>query len=233
MSDRHVPRQLFGGGGPREGESAADWFRRTFGEIPAPTADMDAPDDVPLRDKRREALMALERTLPAAYAWARFSAPELAQRVTGADTIATARRLCTSARVCIMGPSQAGKTSLAVAMLRRRVWESAVLAAFVPAHRLGVARIQHAAGHGEPEIVTRAMTAPLALLDDLGCERDTATNPVPDVIFERHDANRPTWVTTGFTPEQLVKRYGTGAVRRLFAHANVIRLEDPKPHAPG
>ena len=49
-------------------------------------------------------------------------------------------------------------------------------------------------------------------------------NPIPDIIFARHAEDRPTWVTTGLTREQLVKRYGLGVVARIFERAKVIRL---------
>jgi ATP-dependent exoDNAse (exonuclease V) beta subunit len=84
------------------------------------------------------------------------------------------------------------------------------------------ARIQHPAGHGEPDVVDDAMKFPLALIDDLGSERDTAANAVPDVIFARHAEDLPLWVTTGLTRAQLRGRYGAGIVGRLFERATVI-----------
>jgi DNA replication protein DnaC len=222
--DGDGPKRLVACDGPRPGESIPDWFRRVFGEMPAPTSDMDAADHAQFRERRHEALMALARSIPPVYRWASFIAPELVDRVATPDVIAHARRICLSPRVCLMGPSRVGKTSLAVAMLRRWVSEHGRNAEFIAVHRLGFARIQHAAGRGEPEIVERAMKAPLALLDDVGSERDTGTNPLPDIIFERHAVQRPTWVTTGLTREQLVARYGTGTVSRLFDQTKVLRL---------
>jgi hypothetical protein len=87
-----------------------------------------------------------------------------------------------------------------------------------------VARIQHLAGHGEPEIVESAMKVPLALLDDVGSERDTSGNALPDVIFERHAEDRPLWVTTGLTRPQLITRYGAGIVGRLFERSVVLQV---------
>ena len=223
MSD---PQKLTGmpdAAGRFPGESAEDWFRRTIGPIPPPTVDMDVPDDGNHRDRRNEAVAALERTIPPAYRWARFSAPELRERVP-VDAIALGQSLWREARVCAMGVCRAGKTSLAVAMLRQWVASSGRCGAFLHAYKLGVARIQHPAGHGEPDVVELALRTPLVLIDDLGCERDHAMNAVPDVIFDRHAENRPTWVTTGLTKDQLLKRYGPGVVARVFERAKVIRI---------
>jgi hypothetical protein len=214
------------------GESIEEWFRRTFGPMPPPTADMDAPRDGAHGERRSEALAALERTIPPVYRWAHFAAPELRERVPVA-AVATGQSSWREPRICLMGICRAGKTSLAVAMLRQWVSSSGRAAAFLHAYKLGVARIQHPAGHGEPELVEVAMRAPLVLLDDLGSERDHALSAVPDVIFERHAENRPTWVTTGLTRDQLVKRYGPGVVARIFERAKVIRVGESTPKTTG
>jgi DNA replication protein DnaC len=172
----------------------------------------------------------LERTIPPAYRWARFDAPELAERAPAAS-VALAESFCAEPRVCLMGVSRAGKTSLGVAMIRAWVARARRPAAFVHAYRLGTARIQHPAGHGEPEAVDVAMRMPLILLDDLGSERDHVMSAVPDVIFERDAQARSTWVTTGLTREQLVKRYGLGVVARVFERAKVLHVggKGPRP----
>ena len=165
----------------------------------------------------------LERTIPPSYRWARFDSEELAERAPQAS-IPVAEASSAEPRVCLMGVSRAGKTSLGVAMLRAWVLRARRPAAFVHAYRLGVARIQHPAGHGEPEAVDIAMRMPLILLDDLGSERDHACSAVSDVIFERDAQGLATWVTTGLTREQLVKRYGLGVVARVFERAKVIHV---------
>jgi hypothetical protein len=210
--------------GRRPGETANEWFEREFGPIPAPTALDSTPDPTPAANARlRRASASLERSIPPAYSEARLDAPELSERVYG-PAIGVGKSACHSPRVCLMGSSRAGKTSLGVAMLRAWVAHHERGAVFVAAHRLGVARIQHPAGRGEAELVEAAMTAPLVLLDDLGSERDFPTNPIADVIFERHAQDLPTWMTTGLTRQPLVARYGAGVVARLFERAHVIHV---------
>ena len=69
----------------------------------------------------------------------------------------------------------------------------------------------------------------MVLVDDLGSEREMSGSAVPDVIFTRHAEDRPLWVTTGLTRDQLVVRYGTGIVRRLFERSKVINLRGTTP----
>jgi hypothetical protein len=220
MSD---PTRVDLAAGRHPGETLDEWFERTFGPKPAPVEITEGNPGKVGNPRLRRASASLERSVPPAYAWATFDTPELSERVH-APAIDIGRDACHEPRICVMGTSRAGKTSLAVAMLRAWVSKHERAAVFVPAHRLGGARLQHPAGHGEPEIVENAMRAPLVLLDDAGSERDYPTNPLPDVIFERHAQDLPTWITTGLTREQLVKRYGLGVVARMFERARVIHV---------
>ena len=205
------------------GESHDAWFKRTFGSMPTPTTESLVASTPTTSPRLRRARASLERSIPSAYAWATLDAPELPERVYG-PAIGIGQMAYHQPRVCLIGPSRVGKTSLAVAMLRAWVAQHERSAMFVASHRLGMARIQHPAGHGEAELVEAAMRAPLVLLDDLGSERDFGMSPVADVVFERHAHDRPTWITTGLTREPLVARYGAGVVARLFERARVISL---------
>jgi DNA replication protein DnaC len=207
---------------------AKEWFRATFGEMPAPTADMDALSDESQGDRGSETRAILERSVPEVYKWARFDAPELAQRVGSAAARAQSEGIWKQPKLVFTGAAGAGKTSLAVACLRQWAAQSGKTAVFIHAYALGIARLQHAAGHGEPEIVERAMRYPMVLVDDVGSEREMAGNALPDVIFVRHAENHPLWVTTGLTRAQLVARYGTGIVRRLLERATLIQVGPPK-----
>lgn len=169
-------------------------------------------------DAERLRLAAIE-TIPPRYRWALSWTPEFAERVKVADVRAVIRKVLASDRVVFAGPSGSGKTSLACACLPR--FPGGV---FVSALRLGMARQQSALGDGEAGEVERAIAAPLLLIDEVGGEAKTATNAVRDVIFARHDLDRPTWVTTGFTRAQLAETYGDGALRRMVEDAYVVRL---------
>ena len=165
-------------------------------------------------------------SIPARYSWARLSAPDLAKRVGWQGSLKTAsERILGAARVVFSGPSGSGKTSLAVACLRER----GPFGLFVSALRLGTARIQAHAGQGEADLVERAIAAPLLLLDEVGGETKTATNAVRDVVFARHDEDRPTWITTGFKGQELAAMYGDGFLRRVTEGALVVKLGKGAP----
>lgn len=161
------------------------------------------------------------RQLPKRFQDARIGSPELRGRVRYQGDLKTlSRSILGAANAIFTGPSGSGKTSLAVACLRERGGEGV----YMPAFRLGVARIQAAAGSGEPAEVERAIKAPLLLLDELGAEALTATSAVLEVIFERYDHERPTWVTTGQTSQDLASRYGAGFLRRILDGGFHVRL---------
>jgi DNA replication protein DnaC len=137
--------------------------------------------------------------------------------------------------VLLFGPSRAGKTTLAVALLRALL-EAKVAAhpfandndvnavarqcRFIPARRLGVAGTVP----GDPLEIRRAMRAPVLLLDDLGKDADIKSNPVPAIIAERHDDELSTWITTELSPIQISERYGEGIARRICENAWVLRF---------
>ena len=170
-------------------------------------------------------------SIPRRFEWAELEAPSLVERVKlrrpngdrcvqQREFVDAGQRVLAAQRVVFVGPSGSGKSSLACACLRRRIPHGLWLSAL----RLGTARIQHSAGDGEAALVARAMAVPLLLLDEVGGETKTATNAVRDVLFARHDADLPTWITTGFSSQQLAETYGDGAVRRITEGAYVVKL---------
>lgn len=176
--------------------------------------------------RSRERMRRLERTIPELYRWARFDeCPELSTRVKSKVALDRIRVAAAHSRLLFMGPSGAGKTSCAAAMLRERVATFEEEAMFINAVDLGVVRIQTKAGSGEARIVEEAMRAPLILIDDLGIDAATANSAVVHVIFERHARDLPTWVTTGLDSKQLVTRYGAGFLRRIVERTTILGFE--------
>lgn len=224
----------------REGGTDLDWLAN----LPPPVSDeelarREADRARELAAERRDTRARVWREMMAPYErfqWARPEAPELAQRVRPVDAQGKhpPLSLVLAALVDWYGPAYftgaagSGKTSLAVAALRGHFERHDRSVLFVPAYKLGVARIQHPAGQGEPDVVRRALKADLLLLDDVGAELQTANNAVPFVLQARHDANRPTWVTTGETKDQLAEKYGAGVQRRITERARIIRCEPRK-----
>ena len=207
-----------------------EWLASELVRMPAPTADMDAPElDVdPAKAAERKTVL----TMPKSYRWSSATAPELVDRVTDprdsngralpvAALIALAPQ---TPRMLITGPADAGKTSIACAMLREWSRMNRMPATFVHAFRIGMARIQTRAGTGEAEIVEAAMRTPLALIDDVGAENHTANNAMLDVVFERHAEDLPMWLTTGWTSQQIISRYGAGFLRRISERALIVKV---------
>lgn len=170
-------------------------------------------------------------TVPAAYAATTFDQEWLAALV-GPETLTRARNALHGARAVFLGLPGSGKTSLAVAMFFARLEADrppAVLAPaarhmFASAHALAKARAMHPLGDGEAPLVAAALRAPLLVLDELGGEDQRHGTAVAEVIYERHAAGLPTWVTTGAEPKEIAQRYGGGIARRIFEHAAVFRL---------
>lgn len=173
------------------------------------------------RDQRLDRAM---RTIPPAYDWATLESPLLAQRVATMPGAAEIRTILASMRVVFVGPAGAGKTSLAAALLREAVKQGRE-GRFSHAFRLATARSRHKLGEGEAPLVEAAIGADLLLIDDLGNERRTELSAVPDVIFERHADEAPTWVTTAFSSTELASMYGDGIVRRITERAYVVKVK--------
>jgi hypothetical protein len=164
------------------------------------------------RSRVRKLKDALE-SVPDRFEDASFRSPKFPARVRNQQAIGQARSLRHMGSLVFVGPSGTGKTTLAVATLRDRLEHS-------PDERCLFASSIHVSR--DQGLVVRAMGCRLLLLDDLGSERSLPSNPVPDIIFDRHQANRCTWVTTWMTALQMADRYGGGVARRIFEHAAVI-----------
>ena len=209
-----------------------DLTRTVSSRLIATGNDLTSGDGDVVARRRRKSLRAFENHLPPRFQWSRLDHPDFRGRVA-LPTIP--QQPPDAMRVLLFGPSSAGKTTLAVALLRALletrvashpfkcdddVYAVAGHCRFVPARRLGVAALVP----GDPLEIQRAMRAPVLLLDDLGKDADIKSNPIPAIIAERHDEERITWITTELTPPEIMKRYGDGIARRICEKAFVIRF---------
>lgn len=121
----------------------------------------------------------------------------------------------------LSGPTGAGKSTAAALAMRRILvggWPGGV--AWYQARELARAAREWPLGEGESPDITRASRVGLLVLDDLGLERSPAD--LIDVIHDRYESMRPTWVTTGLSLGGLETRYGDAVVRRLTEGAAVV-----------
>lgn len=128
----------------------------------------------------------------------------------------------------LTGDTGNGKTSLVVALFA--TWFAKHRdegARFMTAIELGLARSRHPLGHGDPPAVTAAIEAPLLILDDLGAEAPMHADVMRQVLHERHNADLPTWVTSGLSQAQLAARFDGGLARRLFEESKKVVLGAP------
>jgi DNA replication protein DnaC len=139
-----------------------------------------------------------------------------------------------STNLLFIGPSGSGKTSLAVAMLDawvRVAPKERARAMYVEAAWLSRARARHRLGEESP-LVEACISAPLLVLDDLGSEREDRDGCITDVVYRRHNDDRPIWITCGMAKdptleafgELLARRYDGGFVRRVLESGKVVRL---------
>lgn len=172
-------------------------------------------------DERRRAEGVL-RAIPEAFApWAAFGNPRLRRAVKVDLSRSMVGALLAKVRVTFRGPTYAGKTALASACFREWVGQRRpgwATARFEGARHLGLARARHGMGHHEePPEFDRAIKCGLLVIDDFGnesCPPNFAC--LGDIVFRRHELNRPTWVTTGLSEVEVEKRYGVAIQRRLF-----------------
>ncbi|HEY6459541.1 MAG TPA: ATP-binding protein, partial [Polyangiaceae bacterium] len=128
-------------------------------------------------------------------------------------------------------PSGAGKTSLAVAMMRQHTDAASEAGMFVLATDLHNCKSRSKLGH-EPDLIAAAVNAPMLVLDDLGTEPLDRAGAVVEVVFHRHAHDLPTVVTTWLGDDEtrenrgaaIANRYGDGFARRVVGDARVIHL---------
>lgn len=201
---------------------AAEPTWRPCSECGEQTSGLTCFDCMVLRDRRRDAIERTEAAAPEGFRDCRFGAEGLVARVHGdRQAIARAEAAVGARQVLLRGPSGAGKTSLAVAMMRTWARQKAERAMFVLATDLANCKDRSRLGH-EPEVIEAAVAAPLLVLDDVGTEAHAPGSAVVEVVFHRHAHAKPTIVTTWLADEALSQRYGDGFARRLLERVRIV-----------
>lgn len=135
----------------------------------------------------------------------------------------------------LSGPTGVGKTVCMVALGRRLIgkldsnpplaievqsWIRRVR--FIAAEHLVRAYRQHPLGKGSPPGASRAETASLLLLDNLGNESQDRDAVIFELIDQRYMAGRPTIMTTHLDEREMRARYGDALVRRIVDHGTFV-----------
>ncbi len=189
-------------------ECSTRWEQRQFDELMAPARE----------------------TVPKRFRWASFATPYMCERrpPLTAHVAVEAIRAVLAIRspmplgVALVGPSEAGKTTLACAMLRRiHDWatpdrphagvERARRAYFVDAGELA----QPSEHFGVETPVQRIARAATVLVVD-NVEPGSIKDAVGRTIMGRHNAQRPTIITTWMGETEAAKHFGGGWARRAY-----------------
>jgi DNA replication protein DnaC len=178
----------------------------------------------------REVMLA--RLVPARHILARFGTPELAAWCPDPEARRRAEAFASAPPPCLTllltGPTGAGKSTLAAAVVRRLRERGPVPVVWLDVRDVALARKRHGLGDGEPPLIEQAFDADVLVLDDLGKEREMRVDEAYEVsrlLDLRHAAaGRLTIATTELPvaaperPMDITRAYAPAIVRRLAEH---------------
>lgn len=168
--------------------------------------------------------------------------------LTGAEAVAEIQRRCSGAdHVVLLGPTHAGKTITASAILNEA---ADIGAAHVVAREAGKAKGQIREERArfvreldlkDPEVLARARTAGVLVLDNMGWALDGARFDSPlaaqkrgptcellDALSCRKFGSHRLIVTTWLDQDEMATAYSGGVVARVYEGAEVIRIVRPE-----
>lgn len=167
--------------------------------------------------------------LPAEFQWVSFDSPLLPKRVKDAEGIAAAaRRNLSREWVYLTGPTRAGKTTLAWALMIRESRKLRKVGRYVDARTLAKARRESPLG-ATPELIAIARRAPILLLDELGAIGSEMSDDVIETIAERRLNNLPTIITSPHAQGRMAELYDVGTARRVVDRVALVALTIPLP----
>lgn len=177
---------------------------------------LEETDRALLERERAERKAAVLASVPKKFADARVAA--LPTDAVGYEAIA---RLAAGDPewVFVVGGPGAGKTWLAVALLRAWLQPFAM---FVTGTALAQARQEHPLGAGPPQLIQQAKSATLLVVDDLGGISSPHDSAVADVIVTRDGDALPTIVTSAHPPSALAQKFGLSVANRLSERSVII-----------
>lgn len=188
----------------------------------------DACDERIAKENMDRALEGAMESIPMHFRWARFDSELMPQRIAH-KYIAQAREAADllhrlGQSVVLVGKAGSGKTSLACAILRHVAAQRGSHAwrcRFVPALEVAASRGDYGA---RSVMSAEAIGASCIVLDDIGQEAEADRIRITEVMHARHDASKPTIVTTCYEPAVIAARYGGGVDRRVFEGASLIMI---------
>lgn len=146
-----------------------------------------------------------------------FSPSALAARKVPAALIERARQLVEHSNLVLFGKGTGqGKSSLGGAMLLEWARRTGGEARWVSAYKLS---------GGAFELPEELVEAGLVLVDDVGNERQLASNLLPELAEVRRGNGRALWITTPLDGLGLAAKYGENVARRLYGGASVINFD--------
>jgi DNA replication protein DnaC len=180
------------------------------------------------------------QTVPVAgWDWCSTDSPEFKQRVSKKFQ-AFAKSYAGNVSAVLLGPTGRGKTSAALAAVKRIKATAESVAIENPTAELqrifglhqiakmrwhsgsqiALARKQHALGKGEAELITDAIQASLLVIDEVGFE--PLDGALFDVVDGRYMRQKPTVITSGLAPEAFKAKYGDALWRRLTERGAIV-----------
>lgn len=178
-----------------------------------------------LHDKAHEISVELhfKRTIPVPWIHDTPDAAVIAKLASPALARTAAECADGKRNVVLLGKTGTGKTATAALLARnhyrlqrRREQHFGYRFSSVDwmyARDIVAAVLAHPLGKGEAPTLDKARNARILVIDDLGLEKDHG--PILDVLHERNQQNRVTWITSGLTVDQIKERYGEAVYRRL------------------